>query len=217
MNISENILKRSLKNVYFLTGTACAGKTTMCKAIAEKHGFIFFNSNHRADEFDSWAELCDIRYQKVSGQKITDWECFFNRPTEEYLKWLAQVSGEYFEYGIVEIIKLSQKNTVITDIEIPFDLIQTILDYNQIACLITTPDLLIRDFYGREDHRDIFECIMSLKNPEQSLEKNKEVLRTSCLRITDKVLKSGLYYLKRDENSTVENSLALLESHFRLA
>ena len=76
---------------------------------------------------------------------------------------------------------------------------------------------MVKDYYDRADHRDVFECIMSLKNPEQSLEKNKEVLGTLCLRITDKVFKSGLYHLKRDENSTVENSLALLENHFKLA
>ena len=58
---------------------------------------------------------------------------------------------------------------------------------------------------------------MSLKNPKQSLEKNKEVLRALCLRTTDKILESGLYYLKRDKTSTVKNSLALLENHFKLA
>jgi tRNA A37 threonylcarbamoyladenosine biosynthesis protein TsaE len=39
MNIANNILKHSLQNVYFLTGTMLAGKTTMSKALAEKHGF----------------------------------------------------------------------------------------------------------------------------------------------------------------------------------
>lgn len=69
MNISENILKYNLKNVFFLTGTACAGKTTMRHALAEKHGFVFFNSNHRADDFVLWPERCDVQYQKVSAQK----------------------------------------------------------------------------------------------------------------------------------------------------
>lgn len=165
MNISENILKHNLKNVYFLTGTACAGKTTMCKALAEKHGFIFFNSNHRTDDFASWSELCDIQYQKVSARQNTDWEYFFNRPAEQYIEWLEQVSMEYLEYGLIEIIKLSQINTVITDIQVPIRLLKQISDFNHIACLITSPDFVIRDYYVREDHKDILECIMSLKNP----------------------------------------------------
>ena len=33
MNISDNILKEQLKNVYFLSGGAYGGKTTMAKLI----------------------------------------------------------------------------------------------------------------------------------------------------------------------------------------
>lgn len=35
MNIANNILKHSLQNVYFLRGTALAGKTTMSKALVK--------------------------------------------------------------------------------------------------------------------------------------------------------------------------------------
>ena len=45
MNIAENILKHSLKNVFFLVGTACGGKTTMARKIAEKHGLIYIDEN----------------------------------------------------------------------------------------------------------------------------------------------------------------------------
>jgi len=38
MNISNDILRHNLKNVYFLIGTACSGKTTMAKEFAEKYG-----------------------------------------------------------------------------------------------------------------------------------------------------------------------------------
>ncbi len=45
MNIAENILKNSLKNVYFLAGTDCGGKTTMANELSKKYGFIYFNDN----------------------------------------------------------------------------------------------------------------------------------------------------------------------------
>ena len=38
MNIEENILKKLFENVYFITGTAYAGKSTMVRLLAEKHG-----------------------------------------------------------------------------------------------------------------------------------------------------------------------------------
>lgn len=39
MKIENNIIKHHLKNVYFIGGTACGGKTTISKVLAEKYGF----------------------------------------------------------------------------------------------------------------------------------------------------------------------------------
>lgn len=37
MKIENNIIKAHLKNVYFVSGNACAGKSTMAKMLAEKY------------------------------------------------------------------------------------------------------------------------------------------------------------------------------------
>jgi len=38
VKISDNIIKEQLKNVYFISGGAYGGKTTMAKVIEEKYG-----------------------------------------------------------------------------------------------------------------------------------------------------------------------------------
>jgi adenylate kinase family enzyme len=53
MRIAENILKHSLKNVLFLAGTPCGGKTTMAKALCKKYGFYHFNDNWHEDNFQT--------------------------------------------------------------------------------------------------------------------------------------------------------------------
>ena len=217
MNIAENILKYNLKNVYFLIGSLCGGKTTMCQALAGKYGFTYFNSNHRQDDFMNWRGICDPAYQKVSTQKTTDWEYFFNRPPEAYHAWLYASMSEYFEYGIIEIIKLAQANTVVTDIYVPMDIVTQIAPPNRVACMLTTPELVIQDFYQREDHRDIYECIMSLRNPEQTLENYNVTLKKECRGVADEAYQKGLFTVMRDENSTVEKTLRILEKHFGLA
>ena len=50
MNIQNNILKHYLKNCYFINGTAYAGKSTMCKMLAEKYGMIHCEENYNIDE-----------------------------------------------------------------------------------------------------------------------------------------------------------------------
>ena len=39
MIFQDNVIKEYLKNVYFITGTPCGGKTTVSRALAEKYGF----------------------------------------------------------------------------------------------------------------------------------------------------------------------------------
>ena len=50
MNIQDNILKQYLKNVYFVCGTACGGKSTLSRALAEKHSFLLYDADARFDE-----------------------------------------------------------------------------------------------------------------------------------------------------------------------
>ena len=56
MFIENNILKHYLKNVYFITGTAYAGKSTMVKILAEKYDLIFCGENYTCDITDKVAD-----------------------------------------------------------------------------------------------------------------------------------------------------------------
>ena len=51
MKISDNIIKEQLKNVYFLSGGAYGGKTTMAKLIEEQHGIYRYRQGDHYDEF----------------------------------------------------------------------------------------------------------------------------------------------------------------------
>ena len=48
VSIKSNLLKNLFKNVYFINGTAYAGKSTMVKLLAEKYDGIFCGSDHLA-------------------------------------------------------------------------------------------------------------------------------------------------------------------------
>jgi len=44
-----------------------------------------------------------------------DWNAFFNQPVEDYHKWLTDGIYEEAEMAIVDLIKLSQAQTVVAD------------------------------------------------------------------------------------------------------
>ena len=219
MNIAEDILKYNLQNVYFLIGTACGGKTTMANAIANKYGYIHFNDNYHEENFKNYEKILDERYKDSSEYTESqnyDWEHHFNRPPEEYNASLKKGYLEYIEYAIIEIIKMSQKNVVVADMWLPCDLTKQIVSYNRVACLLVPPELIIKDYYERDDHRDIYEAIMRLKDPEKALENMNNVMRYGVQTTINDVMQSGLFYIIRNENSTVENTLDMLERHFGL-
>ena len=49
MNIQNNILRHYLQNCYFITGTAYAGKSTMCRMLAERFDMIHCEENYNMD------------------------------------------------------------------------------------------------------------------------------------------------------------------------
>jgi len=220
MNIANNILKHSLQNVYFLIGTACGGKTTMSKKLSEKYGFIHFNDNWNEDNFKVWQSIIDEKYQPNSTKrKEIDWEEYFGRSVEEFLADKNDNHGtdEQVEFSIIELIKLSQNNKVIADIWIrDLDLLMEITDNSRIACLLAPGELIIRDYYQREDHIDFTNCIKSLKDPEKKFETQNELIKIDAEEMKKKAKKYNFFSIMRSEESTVENTLMMLENHFGL-
>ena len=224
MNIAENILKHSLQNVYFLVGTACGGKTTMAKEISNKYGFIHFNDNWNEDNHKVWLSIIDEKYQPNSTtRKVMDWEEYFSRSVEEFLSEKYEKAtdphgeAEYLQFSIIELIKLSQSNKVVADIWIEdFDFLLEISDRSRIACLLAPGELIIRDYYQREDHIDFTNCIKSLKNPEEKFETQNELFRLGAIEMAEKAKRFNLFTIMRNDTCTVEGTLKILEEYFGL-
>ena len=221
MNIAANILKHSLKNVYFLAGTALAGKTTMTTMLAKKHGLTPYNEDWNGASFTKFKSICDEKYQPHSTRqsKTTDWEGHFGRTVEEFLSDRAgrNTNDEYIEFAIIDLIKLSQANKIITDLCIPISMLTEISDYARVACLLASPELVNCENYGKRDsHKAFLECLLSLKEPEKKIAVQDELFRIGVHETMDEVRKSGFFSIVRTKDSTVENTLKLLEDHFRL-
>jgi len=224
MNIANNILKRSLQNVYFFVGTACGGKTTMGRELSKKYGFIYFSDNWNEPNWKEWEAIVDEKYQPYTfnGGKPFSNEEYFNRSVEEFLtdkksKNSQAAAMENIAFSLIEIIKLAQKNTVVADIWIEdYDFLLEISDYSRIVCFLAPGELIIRDYYLRDDHIDFTRAIQSLENPEQKFEVQNELFRIGAKEEAEKAKKHNLFCIFRNEESTIENSLKLLEKHLCL-
>jgi hypothetical protein len=140
---------------------------------------------------------------------------YFNRPYKEYHQWLSDCGDEMLSMELLELIRLSADRQVAVDMyNIPPRLALNLTEQNRIVFLVTTPERVVHDYYDRPGHREIYDCIMSLRDPGASLDNCNKMLMYGNQLYLDELYESGLFYIMRDDNSTVEKTLMLVERHF---
>ncbi|MBR4955923.1 MAG: hypothetical protein IKY46_08445 [Clostridia bacterium] len=150
MNIENNILRHYLKNAYFITGTAYAGKSTTAKMLAERYGMVLCGENYFSEVSDIVAseelqpDLCYIR-------NLTDWKDFVTRSPEEYERWIYATGREAAGFEIAEIISLARDKKVIVDTNIPPDILKQIADHDHVAVMLSPQSMSVDRFFDRAD------------------------------------------------------------------
>lgn len=220
MNIENNILKYYLRNVYFITGTAYAGKSTMVKMLAEKYDMMFCGENYFCAVSDVVADPAiqpDLCFMKT----MADWKEFVTRSPEEYERWIYGTGREAAGFEIAELISLSRDKKVIVDTNIPLDVLKEISDYNHVAVLLSPQAMSVERFFDRDDPEKqfILSVIESCDNPEDVMENYRKGLALiNSKEHYDEFANSGFFTLVRqdDGKDTRKEVCNRLAEHFRL-
>ena len=115
------------KNVYFINGTAYAGKSTMLKMLSEKYnGYLCEENYHNLmlQEINS-CEFPALTYTR----DLKDWRKFIRRTPDEYEAWIKEVTKECTILELQILEKLAKENNIAT-------FITTQKDETKIASLI---------------------------------------------------------------------------------
>ncbi len=204
MKIENNILKHYLKNVYFITGTAYAGKSTTVKMLSERYDMVLCGENYHMPISNVVATPethPDICYNKM----LTDWKDFVTRSPEEYERWIYSVGREAAEFEIAELISLSKDKKVIVDTNIPIDILKEISDYNHVAVMLCPQSMSVDRFFDRSDSDKQFllNVIDSCENPEAVMENYRQGLaRINSKEHYDEYANSGFFTVLREDNGT---------------
>ena len=220
MKIENNVLKHYLKNVYFITGTAYAGKSTTAKMLADKYGMICCGENYHMAVSESVATPQthpDLCYNKC----LSDWREFVTRTPEEYERWMYAVGREAAEFEIAELIAISQDKKVIVDTNIPLDVLKEISDYNHVAVMLSPQSMSVERFFDRNDPEKQFllSVIDSCDDPESVMDNYRKGLeRINSREHYDEYANSGFFTVVREDNGTDtrEQVCDMIAKHFRL-
>ena len=202
MNIENNILRHYLKNAYFITGTAYAGKSTTAKMLAEKYGMVLCGENYFSEVSDIVAneelqpDLCYIR-------NLTDWKDFVTRSPEEYERWIYATGREAAGFEIAEIISLARDKKVIVDTNIPPDILKQIADPDHVAVMLSPQSMSVDRFFDRSDpeKRFLLSVIESCPDKDAVMENYRQgLMLINSRKHYDEYLSSGFFTVVREDN-----------------
>lgn len=138
---------------------------------------------------------------------------FFGRSVEEYRKWLIDNTREQLDIVLLDLIRLSQDQIVLCDCHLTIEQAEAITDPSRIVFLIKEPSKLIEDYCNRKDHQDFNAYINSTSDVAQAKKTCNETLRRLNEEKYTMIKNSHYFWLERDQNSTVEETVQKVE-HF---
>lgn len=205
-------------NTFFINGTAYAGKSTMVKRLAEKYGGIACEENYHN------ALLPELDKEEFPGltytRDLADWHDFVRRTPDEYEAWVRRTSKECERLELRILSELSTRGKMIfVDTNISIETLREISDHDHVLIMLADPEISVNRFFERPDREKqfLYRLMMEEENPERALENFRACLkRINSPTAYDAFLHSGFQVLLRDENRSIEDTLALAERAFGL-
>ena len=205
-------------NIYFINGTAYAGKSTMVKLLAEKYNGIACEENYhnaRIADLDSY-EFPGLTYTR----DLKDWRDFVRRTPDEYEEWIKETTKECTVLELQILEELSQQDKMIfVDTNIPVEVLAEISDKDHVLIMLADPEISVNRFFERPDKEKqfLYQLLLNEENPDEAMENFRECLkRTNSKEIYDHFLNSGFHVIIRDDKRTIEETLLLVEKTFKL-
>ena len=213
MIFQDNIIKQYLKNVYFIAGTPCGGKTTVSRALAKKYDIPVYDIDERFPEHQA---MSDPAFQPAMNRDFRDADEFFGRSVEEYKAWLLQNTREQLDFILLDLMRLSQDRPIFCDCHLTLEQAAMVTDPSHIAFMIKKPVNLVDEYCNRPDHQGFSDFIHSATDFEAAKATCNETLMTLNAKYYEDVKASGYFYVDRGDGLSVEETVARTAAHFGL-
>lgn len=208
-----------MDDIYYIIGTAYAGKSTMVKLLAEKYEGIACEENYHdrlVDEKLDKNEFPCLCYTR----DLQDWREFIRRTPEEYASWIDGVAKEceILELQILKKLK-KQGYRIFADTNISIETLKKISDTDHVLVMLSDQMISVNRFFERSDREKqfLYQLLMQEPDPDAAMVNFREMLmRVNSKEAYDKFFNSGFKVLLRDDNRTVKETLEIVEELLRL-
>ena len=200
-------------NAWFINGNAYAGKSTLVRLLAEKHGGVACRENYHdalLPELDPKEFPC-----LCWSRDLRDWAEFIRRTPEEYEAWYDGVTKEC---EILELRILSGlcdgARPVFVDTNIRPETLRAVAEPGHVLIMLAEPEVSVRRFFERPDREKqfLYRLIQAEPDPAAAMENYRRGLtRINSRARYDAFLHAGFPVLLRDEARSPAETLALAE------
>ncbi len=208
-----------MDDIYYIIGTAYAGKSTMVKHLAQKYDGIACEENYHDSMVDGKLDkeefpcLCYTR-------DLQDWREFIRRTPDEYETWIDGVAREceVLELKILEELK-KQERKIFVDTNISIQTLKRISDTDHVLVMLSDQTVSVNRFFERPDREKqfLYRLLMQEPDPDAAMANFREMLtRVNSKEKYDRFLHSGFRVLLRDDNRTVNETLEIVEGLLKL-
>ena len=216
-----NELKKQFKNVYFIIGTAYAGKSTILKMLSEHYDGILCEENYGLNYLEEY-KVNPIDNPCLCYTNNHSMIEFVNRTPDDYYNWLRGSEMEITPIEIGELIKLTTNNPdkkIFVDTSIPMEILKLISSNDNVIVMLSDQSMSVNRFFDRSDYEKqiIFKAIKQSKNPDETMLNYRKCLeKANSQERYNYFLNSGFYVFKRDDSLTLEQTMNIIAEHFKL-
>ncbi len=218
IGIEANLLKRVLSNVYYITGTAYAGKSTMIRLLAERFNGVLCGENYH----DVLMHTIDVEHQPNLSyfDTMKDWQEFISRTPEQYNAWIQGCSKEAAELELIKLIELAANGKkIFVDTNISLKILKELSDYEHVAVMLSPKSMSVEQFFNRddEDKKFILKQIQAASDPDKALSNYKAcIAKVNSEEHYEEYASSGFFTFLRDGSLGIEETFTVIAGHFGL-
>ena len=165
------------RNVFFILGCPCAGKTTVAKILTQRYNMFLLSGDERRFDYYKHADKAKHKYMTMDASSFWDWSL------DEMVDWERGVISEQTPMIIEELNRLSKEHDIVL-FEGMMDIkyLLSVADRNHIVYLTVDREICEKDFFGRGDHNGMLTVIMNTEGISDE-EKNRriEIRRASAI------------------------------------
>ena len=210
-NIVKN--KKVNRNVLFLLGCPCSGKTTVAKLLSQRNNIYCLSGDERRFDFYKRADASKHKYMTMDTSDFWQWSL------DEMVDWERGVISEQTPMIIEELNKLSERyDFVLFEGMIDINYLLSVANRNRIAYLTVDRNVCDNDFFGRDDHNGMKSAILrteGISDEEKSrrIEIRKEAAITAFYEDAENL---GLQCFSRKDISSPLEMAEHIEQYFGL-